>query len=107
MKSKCSECWDIARKFAEAGNHDAAMNAAELGRRFAVIERQPRKVEHDHEGHMAVGELSSLAKNTEELLSLIQKGDELPGWVSAYITLASDYMNSVAQYMRNADPDDT
>lgn len=107
MKSKSTACWDLSRRFSEIGDRHNAAVAEKLAKRFSRLERQPRKVEHDHEGHMAVGELSSLAKNTEELLSLIQKGDELPGWVSAYITLASDYMNSVAQYMRNADPDDT
>jgi hypothetical protein len=34
-----------------------------------------------------------------ELYKMIQEGDNLPGWVSAYITLASDYMHSVHSYM--------
>jgi hypothetical protein len=34
-----------------------------------------------------------------KLQYIIQPGDELPGWVSAYITLAADYMHSVAEYM--------
>ena len=55
---------------------------------------------------MAVGELSSLDKNVDDLRSLVGKDDELPGWVSAYITLASDYMNSVAQYMRHSDDEE-
>jgi len=106
MKSKCNQCWDLARQFAAAGDSDRAAEAAELGHKFAVAERRPRKVEHDHEGRMAVGALSSLAKNVDELRQLVGKDDELPGWVSAYITLASDYMNSVAQYMRHSDDDE-
>jgi hypothetical protein len=52
----------------------------------------------DHESMMAKGELKSLISNASKIYSMIEPGAELPGWVSAYITLASDYMNSVAQY---------
>jgi len=52
----------------------------------------------DHESTMAKGELKSLISNASKIYSMIEPGTELPGWVSAYITLASDYMNSVSQY---------
>jgi hypothetical protein len=64
-----------------------------------LAEREPRKVEYDHEGRMAKGELRDLIKNAITLYKLIDKEDELPGWVSSYISLASDYMHSVAEYM--------
>lgn len=54
----------------------------------------------DHEASMAKAELRSLVGNAKALYPMIGHGDELPGWVSSYITLASDYMNSVAQYMK-------
>ena len=56
----------------------------------------------DHESTMARGELKSLISNASKIYSIIEPGTELPGWVSAYITLASDYMNSVAQYASEA-----
>jgi len=52
----------------------------------------------DHESTMAKGELKDLISNASKLYSMIEPGTELPGWVSAYITLASDYMHSVAEY---------
>jgi hypothetical protein len=55
--------------------------------------------EHDHEAKMAKGELRDMITNGAELYKMIQDGDNLPGWVSAYITLASDYMHSVYGYM--------
>ena len=64
-----------------------------------LAEREPRKIEHDHEGRMAKGELRDMIKNGLILYKLIDKEDELPGWVSSYITLASDYMHSVMEYM--------
>lgn len=53
----------------------------------------------DHEASMAKAELRSLHDNVKKLYPMIEHGDELPGWVSSYITLASDYLNSVTQYM--------
>jgi hypothetical protein len=54
---------------------------------------------HDHEASMADAELRDLISNASKLQNMIQPGDELPGWASAYITLAADYMHSVAEYM--------
>lgn len=54
---------------------------------------------HDHEASMADSELRDMISNASKLQNLIQPGDELPGWVSAYISLAADYMHSVAEYM--------
>jgi len=73
-----------------------------------VAEREPRKEPHDHEGRMARGEIRNLIKNSLVLYKLIQKDDELPGWVSSYISLANDYINSVTQYMEEdqVSPDD-
>lgn len=54
---------------------------------------------HDHEGKMAKGELRSMIENAIKLYNNIDKNQQLPGWVSAYITLASDYIHSVSEYM--------
>ena len=63
------------------------------------IENMDSKKHEDHEGTMARGEVRQLVKNSISLHALLQDKEELPGWVSAYITLASDYINSVNQYM--------
>lgn len=55
---------------------------------------------HDHEAKMAKSELRDMVENGAALYKMIQEGENLPGWVSAYITLASDYMHSVYEYMR-------
>lgn len=54
---------------------------------------------HDHEATMAKGELRDMLINATRVYQMIQEGDELPGWVSAYITLASDYIHSISEYM--------
>jgi len=53
----------------------------------------------DHEATMAMGELRSMIKNSITIYKNVKPNQQLPGWVSAYVTLASDYMNSVAQYL--------
>lgn len=53
----------------------------------------------DHEGKMAKSELRSMIENGIKLYNMIDKNEQLPGWVSAYITLSSDYINSVAEYL--------
>ena len=53
----------------------------------------------DHEASMAKGELRDMLINGAKAYRMIQPGTELPGWISAYITLASDYMHSITEYM--------
>ena len=56
-------------------------------------------VHHDHEAKMAKAEIRDMLKNGVELYNMIQEGQNLPGWISAYITLSSDYIHSVYEYM--------
>lgn len=54
---------------------------------------------HDHEAGMAKNELRDAISNASKIDQMIGEGDNLPGWVSAYISLAADYMHSVAEYL--------
>lgn len=54
---------------------------------------------HDHEASMAHNEIKDAISNASKIQSIIGDNDNLPGWVSAYITLAADYLHSVAEYM--------
>jgi hypothetical protein len=54
---------------------------------------------HDHEARMAKAELAQVAKNAIALYKMVQEGDNLDGWVSSYITLANDHLNSVHEHM--------
>ena len=67
--------------------------------RETIKEELPKMQHPDHEAKMAKGELRDMISSGAELYKMIQEGDNLPGWVSAYITLASDYMHSVHSYM--------
>jgi hypothetical protein len=53
----------------------------------------------DHEATMAKSELRDMITNAAKIYQIIQPNQQLPGWVSGYITLASDYMHSIAEYL--------
>ncbi len=53
----------------------------------------------DHEASMAKNELRDMISNASKIDNLVGDNDQLPGWVSAYISLAADYMHSVAEYL--------
>jgi hypothetical protein len=84
-----SEDWKIARDRA-IKKSKGAQNENHL---------TPDQPSMDHEAKMAKGELRDMIQNAAKLYIIIKEGQNLPGWVSAYITLASDYMHSVAEYM--------
>lgn len=48
---------------------------------------------------MSKSELRDGIKNAIELYRLLQAGHQLPPWAAAYVTLSSDYLHSVNEYM--------
>ena len=59
----------------------------------------------DPEGQMAQGDLRSAARNALLIDSLISESSDIPEWVQGKLTLAADYLNSVAQYMQHSGKD--
>lgn len=55
--------------------------------------------EDNHEASMAKAELLQIAKNAMDVFKLVNEGDDLPGWVSSYISVANDHMNSVHEHL--------
>lgn len=64
--------------------------------------------DHDNshgEGQMAQGDLRSAARNALLIDTLITENSDLPEWVQGKLTLASDYLNSVAEYLQHPGTD--
>ena len=57
------------------------------------------KTEYDFEGDMARGQLQSIANNAQKVHDMLKDNDSLPEWVQSKITLAEDYISTVANYM--------
>ena len=55
--------------------------------------------EYDREGDMAKSDLRSIIDNAKRLHDMIDDADNLPEWVQSKITIAEDYISTVANYM--------
>jgi hypothetical protein len=55
--------------------------------------------EYDQEGDMAKSDLRSIMANSKKLHDMIEDADNLPEWCQNKITLAEDYISTVANYM--------
>jgi hypothetical protein len=55
--------------------------------------------EYDQEGDMAKSDLRSIMANAKELHDMIDDADNLPEWCQNKITLAEDYISTVANYL--------
>lgn len=57
------------------------------------------KGEYDYEGDMAMSQLKSIISNAKRLHDMLSPDTNLPEWVQSKITLAEDYISTVANYM--------
>jgi hypothetical protein len=79
--------------------------------RKAAIEKAKKSVKEDHgcmscdspemdyEGEMAKSELYKLIQSAEKLFMMLDEDTQLEAWVQSKITKATDYLNSVEQYL--------
>jgi predicted RNA binding protein YcfA (HicA-like mRNA interferase family) len=57
--------------------------------------------EYDYEGDMAKSDLRSIMHHAKELHDMIEDNTNLAEWCQSKITLAEDYLSTVANYMRS------
>ena len=62
--------------------------------------------EYDQEGDMAKGQLKTMIDAAQELHISLGDNDNLPEWVQSKITKATDYIDSVRDYMASEKDDD-
>lgn len=63
--------------------------------------------EYDQEGDMAKSDLRSIMANAKRVHDMLEDSDNLPEWVQSKITLAEDYMSTVANYMTSEMSEET
>jgi len=96
-----SQAKDIAKKM--AGNVTGAVKQIEklqkdLSKNSSVQKALAQFNEDAGEGHMSKSQLYQTAKMSIELLDMINKGDDLEGWVQTKLNLAADYLQAVYHY---------
>jgi hypothetical protein len=68
-------------------------------KRAMMTTEAKEKTEYDYEGDMARGQLQSIVSNAQRVHDMLEDNDNLPEWVQSKITLAEDYISTVANYM--------
>ena len=87
-KTSGKELVVTAQKAKELKQHD-----------YHPIKEAQEKTEYDYEGDMARGQLQSIINNAQRVHDMLEDNDNLPEWVQSKITLAEDYISTVANYM--------
>lgn len=57
--------------------------------------------EYDYEGRMMKDQISTIRDCLDELVPTLNDCDNLPEWVQSKITLATNYIETVKNYMKN------
>jgi hypothetical protein len=66
---------------------------------YKKVKEAKEKTEYDYEGDMARGQLQSIINNAQKVHDMLEDNDNLPEWVQSKITLAEDYISTVANYL--------
>jgi len=77
----------------------ASKKYKEMGGGWKSVSEAKEKTEYDYEGDMARGQLQSIINNAQRVHDMLKDKDNLPEWVQSKITLAEDYISTVANYM--------
>jgi hypothetical protein len=96
---------EVAEIGDEPSSKEASPNIVKKGGKTVIIKtldqmrEAKEKTEYDYEGDMARGQLQSIISNAQRVHDMLEDNDNLPEWVQSKITLAEDYISTVANYM--------
>jgi hypothetical protein len=71
----------------------------QLNKSSSMKEEKKDEREYDYEGEMLKSDLRSIVANANRLIDMLEDSDNLPEWCQSKITLAEDYVSTVANYM--------
>lgn len=77
--------------------NDSEMYRQQALQKNTIDEEDAR--EYDYEGDMAMSDLRSIMHNAQRIHDLLKPETNLPEWCQSKITLAEDYISTVANYM--------
>jgi len=101
-KIVCKDCGDVFNKPTTDCMHDShnlnGPNWIKENQRM-VEAKDPR--EYDYEGDMAKSQLRSIIANAKRAHDMLEDDTNMAEWVQSKITLAADYISTVADYMQS------
>ena len=79
-----------------------------MAKKMAIATAQAKKVteakdsrEYDYEGDMSKSQLRSIIANAQTVHDMLEDNTNMAEWVQSKITLAADYISTVADYMQS------
>jgi hypothetical protein len=82
--------------------NDTARNSKDFAKADANGQWSLNKEISKAESEMAFSNITELLHHIKELKSTLKPGEKLPEWVEAKLTLATDYLSSIAHYVDGA-----
>ena len=76
-----------------------AQRAMDQANKKKPVAEEKEKTEYDYEGDMARGQLQSIISNAQRVHDMLEDNTNIAEWVQSKITLAEDYISTVANYM--------
>lgn len=77
----------------------AAKKYKEMGGGWKSVSEAKDDREYDYEGEMVKSDLRSIIANANRLIDMLEDNTNLPEWVQSKVTVAEDYISTVANYM--------
>jgi len=88
------------KKLSKIPGYTAAMDLAKKAdRRLRMRTEEKDEQEYGYEGDMALNQLKTLVRCAEMIEDMLKPDTDLPEWVQSKITLATDYIQTAADYM--------
>ena len=85
----------------EKGSYTAkTVNHKEVSRVYETKEEKDEQ-EYGYEGDMALNQLATLTRCAEMIKEILKPDTDMPEWVQSKITLATDYIQTAADYMHS------
>lgn len=96
--------FDRAKKAAEKDDENSKYRTSKSGNVFVGLKKEAKDPEeYDKEGDMAKTQLKTMIDAAQELHDQLSDDENMPEWVQNKITKATDYIDSVRDYMKNND----
>jgi len=77
----------------------ASKKYKEMGGGWKSVSESKNEQEYGYEGDMALNQLATLTRCAEMIKDMLKPDTDMPEWVQSKITLATDYIQTAADYM--------
>jgi hypothetical protein len=85
-----------------AASNAAVWHGGTKTRPYAMAEQEAKDSrEYDYEGDMAKSQLRAIIANAQQVHDMLEDNTNMAEWVQSKITLAADYISTVADYMQS------